>query len=135
MALGFHAALTNFDEYRLDAEFKDDCTSQKPAQVWKRTKEIGKGGFGTVFLETYDDDEGYRQYRAVKVCSKELMKYFNVNFEGELSALAELSKSGVSLGSRYLDIILTMSSAFCSFPRVVGDSRKCLCGNGVLSIR
>ena len=94
--------LSAFEKFKLDAEFRDDCTLQcvktsfsgpRTWQVWKRARLLGGGRFGKVWQESLEGPNGDWLYRAVKVCPQEEMKSAGVDYKRELSALAAFSAS------------------------------------------
>jgi len=91
--------------FLIDAQFHEDHTEQtltldegrQSQQIWKRGRALGKGSFGSVFQERWEDENGSFEYRAVKVCSLLSLKSSNIDFRRELSALAALSSPQVFL--------------------------------------
>ena len=85
--------------------------------TWTRTKRIGRGAFGTVWLECNDKNG----LRAVKEVAKESSGTpLRVDYKRELEALRWLSNVS-SLPERELlkSQSFLVSRLFCSFPRMV----------------
>jgi hypothetical protein len=89
------------DYFRLDATFDPiqavtrenvraaKRTRRTVVKEWKRTKRLGEGGFGTVWLEE-ETEEGH--LRAVKEVSKNESTTARIDYIRELVALGRLSK-------------------------------------------
>jgi serine/threonine protein kinase len=91
------------DDFRLETQFSDDCLYHvynecdpatgrrvvKRREYWRRTRHLGSGGFGSVWLEECVDGLQKGQKRAVKdiQCPRG-----RVNYTRELEALARFSK-------------------------------------------
>ena len=68
----------------------------KTTKTWKRVKEIGRGGFGAVWLENTNDE--LIEQRAVKEISKNASSASSkIDYNRELEALALLSNVGSSM--------------------------------------
>ncbi|MCJ1266066.1 Ankyrin-2 [Lobaria immixta] len=94
------------DHFKLDAEIGPNFTSHvsyRPNRArglrkerhetrWLRTKRIGGGMFGAVWLEEHGEDN-MKEQRAVKVINKARMQDFRIDYERGIVALAEFSKS------------------------------------------
>ena len=116
------------DYFRLDASY-DPLTlvtretirvsngAQRKRQVtvvkeWKRIKRIGRGAFGTVWLDRDEDDE----VRAVKEVAKEDSGApLKVDYKRELLALGRLSKVSCQLS-------FTMSTLFTVYSMATNSS-------------
>ena len=58
---------------------------------WYRGRELGRGSFGTVFLEKSENGE----YRAVKDIAKDKNSRIVIDYKRELMAMARLGKVGI----------------------------------------
>lgn len=94
-----------FEKYRLNVQVHPDHSVQfvhdpssniTARQTWQRRKHLGKGGFGSVWQEGWEDADGDWHYRAVKICSEQEMQVRRIDYKRELLALAAFSNSNVS---------------------------------------
>lgn len=90
------------DSFLLNVIFTDSYTEQRriysdrqrglrnlvESKKWKRRRELGRGGFGIVFLE--EDDHG--RCRAVKEVPKVMNKQKTIDPLREIAAMASFSK-------------------------------------------
>lgn len=106
-------AAEEFERYKLTVRVRDDCTLQLVRdpisgsdtwQKWKWRRDLGHGAFGEVWQEEFKDEHGDKHYRAVKLCSKRMMREAQIDYKRELSALAAFSRSEVS--SRFKHLLL-----------------------------
>ena len=71
----------------------------KEVKNWYRKREIGRGSFGTVFLEGSEGGE----YRAVKEIAKDKGSRVKIDYRGELMAMAILGKVRDGEAARTVD--------------------------------
>ena len=141
-AMDLQATLNDFESYRIDADFSDTATvqsalaltGQKITQTWKRVRPLGTGGFGQVWQESWQSENGDWQYRAVKVCSQAQMLPGSLDYKRELAALAALSSSRVKYikkPSRERGLISPVFRSLRSFPWMVDRLEECLLCHGI----
>jgi serine/threonine protein kinase len=75
------------EHHRLFSDSSRQIRNQLEIKRWKRERELGRGGFGTVYLE--QDTEG--QLRAVKIVQRRTDKKV-VEYLREVLAMANLSR-------------------------------------------
>lgn len=108
-------------------------------QVWQRKDRLGKGAFGEVWKEVWEDQNRDWHYRAVKICSEADTETARKYHQRELSALAAFSRSEVSqdcnLQASYDCFGQSLNYIACrpvrEDARLVEDSSRTLCCNGV----
>jgi hypothetical protein len=76
------------EHHRLISDSSRRIRNQLEIKRWKRVREIGRGGFGTVFLEK--ETEG--QLRAVKIVQRRSNKEKIIEYLREVLAMANLSR-------------------------------------------
>jgi hypothetical protein len=89
LEVGYHKLKTRFLGDRVQHTTFHSDASQGARQVsvvknWRRGRELGRGSFGTVFLETSESGES----RAVK----QIAKHGKIDYNRELMAMAVLRK-------------------------------------------
>ena len=81
-----------FDNHVVHAAYHSDASRGKhlvkAVKTWHREGRLGRGGFGTVFLERFETDE----LRAVKVIEKDMNSRAKIDYRRELIAMAVLAK-------------------------------------------
>lgn len=84
----------------------------KREETWKRSRELGTGTFGRVWLEERLDGDGAGKLRAVKEIAKSLPQNVNreIDYNRELEAIAEFSHSKVCKACYF---------SFCSTAEIV----------------
>ena len=92
-AIGYHKLDTEFfsDHVRHTTFHSDVSRGRRRVAVvkkWHRGREIGRGSFGTVFLETSENGE----LRAVKDIAKNKNSTIVIDYRRELMAMAILAK-------------------------------------------
>ena len=92
-AIGYHRLDTEFfsDHVRHTTFHSDAARGMRRVEVvkdWYREREIGRGSFGTVFLEKSENGE----YRAVKDIAKKRNSRIIIDYRRELKAMATLAK-------------------------------------------
>ena len=93
LVIGYHKLNTRFFSSHVQHTTFHSDVSQGKRQVkvvrnWFRGRELGRGGSGTVFLET--SERGER--RAVKDIAKDKNSRIKINYRRELMAMAVLAK-------------------------------------------
>lgn len=102
LVVGYHKLDTEFFSGHVQhTTFRSDVLGGRRrvrvVKKWYRDREIGRGSFGTVFLERSEEGEN----RAVKDIAKN--KNINIDYKRELIAMAILLKVRDLVGSRILD--------------------------------
>lgn len=95
------------DRFKLDATYTLEYTLQISAdnsldqnaaggneKKWFRERELGSGGFGTVWLEVNRESGGEPARRALKEVRKSPMRKWGIDYKRELLAMAKLNKVG-----------------------------------------
>lgn len=84
------------DDYQINVEFHGDhildipqSRRRKPQKQWYKVRQLGRGGFGTVWLERLKDNSSIR---AVKEVPKTTKNGPPIDFTRELLAMAKFSK-------------------------------------------
>ena len=62
---------------------------------WERGRNLGTGGFGTVWLEKLVTENGEEKYRAVKEIRKDMQRSEAISYSRELEAIAKFSHQKV----------------------------------------
>ena len=93
LVIGYHKLDTKFFTSHVQhTMFHSDAPEGrrrvKQVEYWYRAREIGRGGFGTVFLERSQKGE----YRAVKQIAKDKNSTIKIDHRRELMAMAILTK-------------------------------------------
>ena len=93
LAIGYHKLDTEFFSGHVrHTTFHSDASRgmRRVAVVknWHRGRELGRGSFGTVFLETSEEGE----YRAVKEIAKDRSSRITIDYRRELAAMTILAK-------------------------------------------
>jgi hypothetical protein len=91
--IGFHKLDTRFfSDHVQHTTFHSDASlgvrQVRVVRTWYRGREIGRGSFGTVFLETSEKGE----IRAVKEIAKDKNSQIKIDYKRELMAMAMLTK-------------------------------------------
>jgi hypothetical protein len=81
---------TYTEHHELFSDSSRRIRNQLEIKRWKRGREIGRGGFGTVYLEEEDKEEG--QLRAVKIVQRRTDKQKVIEYLREVLAMANLSR-------------------------------------------
>ncbi|KAH7026727.1 uncharacterized protein B0I36DRAFT_161477 [Microdochium trichocladiopsis] len=68
-------------------------------EQWKRSRRLGQGAYGTVYLESCSEDDGSSRVRAVKEISKCVNYGEELDYWRELEAIFKFSHPNVSHGS------------------------------------
>ena len=94
LVIGYHKLNTEFfsDHVRHTTFHSDASRGRRRVAVvksWRRGRELGRGQFGTVFLETSKEGE----CRAVKEIAKD--KHSKIDYKRELMAMAILAEPKV----------------------------------------
>ena len=92
LVIGSHKLKTEFlnGHVRHTTFYSDASQGGRQVEVvknWYRGRELGRGSFGTVFLETSEE----RQCRAVKEVAKERNSPIIIDYRRELMAMATLT--------------------------------------------
>ena len=92
-AIGYHKLDTEFlsGHVRHTTFHSDTSRGKRRVEVvenWHRGRELGRGSFGTVFLERSEKGE----HRAVKDIVKQKGSRFVIDYKRELMAMARLAK-------------------------------------------
>ena len=93
IVIGYHKLDTTFytnhvQHITLRSDASQGKRRVKEVNSWYRDREIGRGSFGTVFLERSQKGE----YRAVKVIAKDMNSTRRIDSRRELMAMAILAK-------------------------------------------
>ena len=67
----------------------------KKVEWWERTKLLGAGAFGTVWLQKLVAENGEEKYRAVKKIRKDVQGHTPVDYDRELEVIAKFSHQKV----------------------------------------
>ena len=93
LAVDYHKLDTKFfADHVQHTTFRSDASQGKRrvkvVKKWYRDRELGRGSFGTVFLERSEKGE----YRAVKEIAKDKNSTIKIDYKRELTAMAILTK-------------------------------------------
>ena len=93
LVIDYHKLDTKFlADHVQHTTFRSDASQGrrrvKVVKKWYRDRELGRGSFGTVFLERSEKGE----YRAVKEIAKDKNSTIKIDYKRELTAMAILTK-------------------------------------------
>jgi len=107
------ASRSPVNEMRLDVVTLDDASSRltykrtwrngsviTAGEIWKRSRFLGRGAFGRVWLETYASGPKKGQHRAVKEIPTTADSQQDIDYNRELETLAKFSASEVQISFR-----------------------------------
>jgi hypothetical protein len=87
------------DDYTIHTKYiSNPATGERRTRVeerWQRTKELGRGSYGVVWLEKCTSGPGSGQLRAVKELRKEPANVSPIHYHRELEAIAKFSHERV----------------------------------------
>ena len=98
LAVDYHKLDTKFfADHVQHTTFRSDASQGrrrvKVVKKWYRDRELGRGSFGTVFLERSEKERSEKgEYRAVKEIAKDKNSRIMIDYKRELTAMAMLTK-------------------------------------------
>ena len=98
LVIDYHKLDTKFfADHVQHTTFRSDASQGrrrvKVVKKWYRDRELGRGSFGTVFLERSEKERSEKgEYRAVKEIAKDKNSRIMIDYKRELTAMAILTK-------------------------------------------
>jgi hypothetical protein len=111
LSVRFSAKHTHHVIFKSDARPGQQVRRQRTEETWEKVKHLGKGGFGTVWLEQCLSVDSQAKTRAVKAIPKLTPSSQNIDYRRELEAIAKFSQTKVRtllLISRFHYTLLTI---------------------------